>query len=325
MFYRDYMQKFRPLYAPDGPSSDAPAAGGEGAAAAASGATADAGAGATAAPAADTSQAAAAPETSGAQSGEPSLLEQATSAAPAEQGAAQADSPAPAEAADGTAKPEGDKPDGADVKDKGEADKPKPDSDKQPEADPAKTDATANEPPAPIKYDAFTLPEGIKLDDERLGKFTEVAGQGQVSQAVAQSLLDLHVQEMQRFAEQVQQQATQHQHDVWRQLNDGWKADFRNDPELGGNREQTSLAKAKAVLEEYGGTKEQVAELLAHTRANGMGNYPGFLRLLVNIADTLNVYEDTDQPANPSAPRMPQDRASKWYPSMNNGSGNGAT
>lgn len=323
MFYRDYMQKFRPLYAPDAPSSDAPATGGEGAAAAASGAPADAGAGAAAAPAADTSQAAAAPEAAAPQGGEPSLLEQATGAAPADKGAQSTDSPAPAEAADGAAKPEGDKPESAVAKDKGEGDKPKPESDKQPEADPDKKDATANEPSAPIKYEAFTLPEGIKLDDERLGKFTEVAGQGHVSQAVAQSLLDLHVQEMQRYAEQVQQQAVQHQHDVWRQLNDSWKADFRKDPELGGNREQTSLAKAKAVLEEYGGTKEQVAELLAHTRANGMGNYPGFLRLLVNIADTLNVFEDTDQPANPSAPRLPQDRGSRWYPSMNGANGAG--
>jgi hypothetical protein len=318
MLYRDYMQKFRPVYAPDAPApnaaADAPAA-----ASAAAAETAPAPAAAEAAPAAPAPEAA--PIASEAPAAEPTLLESASAKPPAEAAAADTkESPAPSEpaAAEGEKKPEA-----KDAKADGEK-KPEAEADKDAgKSDPEKKEATAAEPPAPIKYEAFTLPEGLKVDEERLGKFTELAGKAQIPQDVAQSLVSLHAEEMQRFAADVQKQADQHQRDVWRGLNDTWKADFRKDPEMGGNRSETTLARAKAVIEEYGGNKDQVKELLAHTSNNGMGNYPGFIRLLNNIGEALNVFEDAEIPANPSAPKPQRGPGNRgWY---NNSSMNGKT
>lgn len=328
MFYRDFMQKYRPVYSPDEPASaggvvDVAAAAvgdGQAAPAASAGPSAEP---AAAAPAADAPAAAAPPAAAEAPKGEPSLLEAASGAKPEAkpEGATDKDSPAPAEAAPESkdAKPEGEKPptDAKDKKPDGEAPKDEKDA---ADTDPAKKDATAAEPPAPIKYEAFKVPDGIKLDDERIGKFTEVAGAGQVSQDVAQSLLDLHVAEMQRFSEEVVKQAEAHQRDVWNKLNDTWKTEARNDEQIGGNRLETALARGKAVLEEYGGTPDQVRELVAHTSNNGMGNFPGFLRFLDNVAQALNVFEDSAVGANPNPPKPAKGPGQRgWYPSMGGG------
>lgn len=334
MFYRDFMQKYRPLYAPDGPAAGgadgaAAAAADAGQAAAAAPAPADGGmaageGGAAAAPAAPdaaagAAEAPAAPEPA---KSEPSLLEAASGkkpdAAPAADGDKK-DSPAPAEAAktDGDAKPEGDKkPDGEAAADKKDA---KPEDGKDPKDDAAKTDldkkdATAEaQPPAPIKYEAFKLPDGVALDAKELAKFEEVAGKGQVSQDVAQGLIDLYVEERKQDVAR----AAQHQRDVWNKLNDSWKTDLRKDEKLGGNRIETTLSMAKAVLEEYGGTPEQIQELIAHTSNNGMGNFPGFIRLLTNIGEALNVFEESSVGANLNPPKPQKGPGNRgWYKDM---------
>lgn len=324
MHYRDFMQKYRPVYSPDEPAAPAASGGDVAAAAGADGqAAAAASAGpsaepAVAAPAADAAPAAAAE----APKGEPTLLDGATAAKPEAKAEGETkDSPAPAEAAKTETKADDVKPEAKDDKSAADADKPKAEDVKDAaKDDPASKDATAAEPPAPIKYEAFKVPDGIKLDDERIGKFTEVAGAGQVSQEVAQSLLDLHVAEMQRFSEDVVKQAEAHQRDVWSKLNDTWKTEARNDEQIGGNRLETALARGKAVLEEYGGSPDQVRELIAHTSNNGMGNFPGFLRFLDNVAQALNVFEDSAVGANPNPPKPAKGPGQRgWYPSMGNG------
>lgn len=333
MLYRDFMQKFRPLYAPDGVGGGA----GDGATAvAASGTTADAAAPSAGAP--DAAPAAAAPaaaETAApgadalaATTSTPSLLEAATGK-PAKEAAAPAaeagvtdpakDAPAPADAA----KTEAEKAAEA------EAAKPKTEAELKAEAeaakatDPATKDATAEaQPPAPIKYEAFKLPEDIKFDEERLGKFSEYAGNKQIDQETAQGFLDLHIEEMQRFATEVQKQAADEQRKVWNTLNDTWKTEMRKDPEIGGNRIDTSLSRAKAVIEEYlgpehGGSPELVQSLLAHTSNNGMGNFPPFVRLLNKIGEVLNVFEEGTAIGNlnPAKPQKgPGNRG--WYNNM---------
>lgn len=337
MFYRDFMQKYRPVYSPDEPASAggateaaAAAAGAEGQAAPASEAGPSAEPAAAAAGAGEAAPAAQAAESAAPAAGaEPSLLEAADTTKTPEPAKVEGDKtnePAPAE----SAKPDGDKPEGKDVKDpkaEGEKpdDKPKAEDDKSAaaETDPAKKDATAEaQPPAPIKYEAFKVPDGIKLDDERIGKFSEIAGAAQVPQDVAQSLVDLHISEMQRFADETKRAVEQNQIDVWNRLNDTWKTDTRNDPQIGGARLETALSRGKALMEEYGGTPEQVRELLAHTTHNGMGNFPGFLRFLDNLAEALNVYEDLAV-GNNAGPPKPQRTAGNrgWYDKSSMGGG----
>lgn len=246
---------------------------------------------------------------------QPSLLEAAAGKPKADEAKAEvteaSPEPAPADA---------DKVDAKEVKAEGDkkpeakADEAKPDADKA--TDPVK-DATAEaQPPAPVKYEAFKLPDGVRLDEKELGKFTELAGVAQVPQETAQKMIDLYLEDRQNLY----QQAATEQRRVWNTLNDGWKTDLRKDSVLGGNRLETSLSMAKAVVEEYGGSPEQVRDLLAHTSNNGMGNYPGFVRLLHNIGVAMNVFEDSMVPANPSAQKAEKGPGKRgWYPSMGNG------
>jgi hypothetical protein len=192
-------------------------------------------------------------------------------------------------------------------------DEPKPDAAAAKPDDKAApaTDALAKDtPPAPRSYDAFKVPEGAKLDDEQVKKFTAVLDDDKLDhQGRAQNLIDMHVAELTRVAEQ----AAQHQRDVWNELNNGWKEDLRKDEVLGGNRLETSLGVAKAVIETFGGTAEQQKELIAHTSVNGMGNYPGFIRLLHNIGVALNVLEDGIVPGNAPSANSGKSRSERWY------------
>jgi hypothetical protein len=168
-------------------------------------------------------------------------------------------------------------------------------------------------PPEPLKYEAFKLPGEVKLDEERLKAFTDIVGPNQVKQEAAQQLIDLHTGEIQRTF----QAAEKAQRDYWTTQIDKWKTQTRSDSEIGGNRLETSLSIAKAVVEEYGGSKEQQAEFWRHiseTQGNGMGNYLGFLRLLHNIGRALNVFEDSIVPAA-SAPavRSKEPGQRGWY------------
>lgn len=325
MLYRDYMQKFRPLMAPEG------AAGGDGGEAAAAAAQAAApaidasspapvpGEAAAAAPAAGSEAPAA--EAPAAGTAEPAKTESTPSLLEAAHGKPKPDVEAKPDADAAKPDPAKDEPAPAavpktDAEKAAEAagDKPKTDAEKA-EAqaaaatDPAE-DATAEaQPPAPIKYEAFKVPDGVTLDQERIGKFAEIAGPAQVNQEVAQNLLNLHVEEIQR----VQQAAIDNQRKVWNTYIDTITNELRKDPELGGNRLETSLSMAKAVVEEYLPANE-AAEYLALLSHNGMGNHRLQVKLLHAIGDKLNIFEDGLVPANPQAPKMQKSPGNRgWY------------
>jgi hypothetical protein len=229
--------------------------------------------------------------------------------------AAAKDAPVPADAAKADdvkdAKADGEK------KPEAKADEAKKD-DAAKATDPANEASAEAQPPAPVKYEAFKVPEGVKLDDKELAKFTDIVGSAQVKQEDAQKLVDLYVAERQRDVEAIRQE----QRRVWDALNDTWKSELRKDQVLGGNRLETSLSMAKAVIEEYGGSPEQVRELLAHTTNNGMGNYAGFVRLLHNIGQALNIFEDGIVPANPKPPKPVKGPGQRgWYNNSNMGDG----
>lgn len=164
--------------------------------------------------------------------------------------------------------------------------------------------------PEPITFEAFNVPEGFELKDEAVKQFTEILGDPNLSaQERGQKLVDMYAAEVKGVHEAYAQQ----QVDTWRQLNDSWKEELRSDPEIGGNRVGTTLSIAKAVIEEFGGSKEQQAAFLAHVDNNGMGNYAGFVRLLHNIGTAMNVLEDRIVSSPSSSPSAPKSRAEKWY------------
>lgn len=249
------------------------------------------------------------------------------SAAPAKADAAAAQStPSLLEQADGKPKPDAKAADA-----KATPDKPAPTDAKAADAaadgkgDAPAKEAPAERPPAPV-FEAFKFPDGVKPEEKALGQFTELLGTSTVdlelavksgdaaaiktaAQSFGQKLVDFYASDVQRITDE----ALKYQRDHWNHLQEQWQGGLKADQDLGGNRLETSLSIAKAVIEEFGGTKEQQAELLAHTSANGMGNYVGFVRLLHNIGVKLNVFENAIVPGNPPSAKQGQSRQERWY------------
>jgi hypothetical protein len=309
------------------PHSDAAAPASQGAGDAAAGAKADGG---TAAAQAGGNDAAAGEAASA--TGDAAVGDAKATAVPAKDAAPASESHAPSlieaakgkeAAADGAAKPaEGEKPTPetpAKAETESKPAEPGKEAAKEPSAQTGAGEAKAADaapevkPPEPVKYDAFKVPETVKLEESRLKAFTDIVGPAQVKQDTAQALMDLHVGEITNAFKL----AEQSQRDYWAKQIDTWKTQTRNDTEIGGNRLETSLSIAKAVVEEYGGSKEQQAELWQHiseTRGNGMGNYVGFIRLMHNIGVALNVFEDSIVPAaSAPAKRSNEPGQRGWY------------
>jgi len=190
-----------------------------------------------------------------------------------------------------------------------------PPADKAKDAAPPK-DAAPQQPepaaaPAPLTISELTVPEGMAIEADGGEKFIGLMNNAEMSaKDRAQGLLDLHRAEIER----VHKSYAEHQRKTWDDLNAGWRDQLRNDPVIGGNRLHTNLSKAKGMLEEHL-PPDDFNALLRHVDANGMGNFPPFIRLLVNLADRLNVFEDGMVVAPPAPPprnrREPGQRG--WY------------
>jgi len=169
-------------------------------------------------------------------------------------------------------------------------------------------------------------------DPERMGQFTDLLGTSTVdlelaarsgdraavaaaSQQLGQKLIDFHVAEIKTAAERVADQ----QWEVFNRTQTEWKKAFAEDPEIGGNRIETTLAECGSIIEQFGGkvdpqtgmaNPEQVAELRKVLSATGAGNHPAVIRWVHNVARALG--EGRPVPAPRPAPQQ-MSRAERRY------------
>lgn len=185
-------------------------------------------------------------------------------------------------------------------------------------ADPAAAkDALAQEPPAPPVYIAPVLPEGRSIDSEALSVFDTRLGElelkGKLDHAAVQEIrqhaIDTYLREGERLAEQIDQR----NRDVWNRMKEGWINDLKADPELGGNRIETTLGNAKYAFESMLGlNKAQQTALLQVMDNAGVSDHPHFIRALHNLYERFR--EPEPVPANP--PMRPGSREAGqrgWY------------
>ena len=150
------------------------------------------------------------------------------------------------------------------------------------DAAPATTEAPAAQAPLP-SYDALTLPEGITLDNARVGEFDGLLGryeqssQGDHAQftALRQDLVNMYLAEKQRDM--------QLQHENWNRTRDGWKQQIKDNPEYGKSRFEQTMKDAAVVRDRF--ATPQFLQMIEFT---GAGDHPGMIEFVNNIAKELD-------------------------------------
>jgi hypothetical protein len=164
---------------------------------------------------------------------------------------------------------------------------------------------------APLSIDQLTFPEKTNRNAAEAKSFIEILNDGKRStKERGQGLLDLHSKDIAR----VHQEATRQQRKAFDEINRTWRDELSGDREIGRKRLQTSLSKAKGLIQQYLPAKD-AQDLLKHVDANGMGNFPPMVRLLVRIADRLKADESAKAASEKSASAKRQSGPGSrgWY------------
>jgi hypothetical protein len=192
----------------------------------------------------------------------------------------------------------------------GEAASPAPEPKAETEAKPEEAKAEEkpeSEAPAPEEapaeaplptYDVFTVPEGVELEDERVDKFVGTLGTTERAilaasgdpakihaavQQLGQQMLDHYTDEIAQLGDRMRQANAE----TFARTQENWKNEFFQDPKIGGNRQDTTLANVGSVVRRFGGTAQEIAELRSVMSTTGAGNHRLVLNLLNNIAEFL--------------------------------------
>lgn len=170
---------------------------------------------------------------------------------------------------------------------------PGPDSGPEPVPEPAPEpapDAESVPEPAPepeIAYGDFTLPEGATLDAAALEQATALFREARLPQEQAQKFVDLALaREKAALARGAQ---------AFADLQTGWVAAIKADPEIGGPRFAASIAAAGRVLDRLA-----VPGLREALNLTGAGNNPAIVKAFVRLAGLIA--EDRFHPARNAPP-----------------------
>ena len=126
-------------------------------------------------------------------------------------------------------------------------------------------------------YD-FKLPDGVTVDEGQMTTLKETLAQANVSPEIGQSLLDLHVAELNRSAEAF----AKAQAEQWAETVNTWKAELEADQEFSGENKQKVTAAIGQALDEYGSLEARQAFDLT-----GAGMNPHIVRFVHNMAKAL--------------------------------------
>jgi hypothetical protein len=201
--------------------------------------------------------------------------------------------------------------------DEQKAEKPKTDSEAKTE-DTTKTEEGQSEEPAPPPvYEDFTVPEGVTLDAAQVKEFTtllsELELEGKTNhelvQKFGQKAVDFHIAQVKQAIENV----TKLYQQTWENQKTQWKENFLKDPEIGGNRFQTTVDAARSFIKAHGGSEEQQAEFRSLMETTGLGNHPAMIRLLANAGRKMSEGKPLAAPA--PAPQ-PKSRVATLYGGM---------
>lgn len=173
-----------------------------------------------------------------------------------------------------------------------------------------KEEGVQSEKPAQAPtYEAFVFPEGVKLDEGALGEFTKDLGEFEtVSKAdhaevqkLGQKFLDKYIAESEKNTQRI----TEYYQNEWNKQKIEWRAALEADPEIGGNRIQTTKASIVKALSKA--PAEHVQAFTNYMESSGIGDNPAVVRMFAYLSDKLNAYEqETARPIAGTKPPQPK-------------------
>jgi hypothetical protein len=133
-----------------------------------------------------------------------------------------------------------------------------------------------------ITYEDFTLPDGVVLDQEFSGEFSNLAKEFGLDQEKAQKAIDLIVKKVQSDGTRTQQTIEKAIQDNMTAERTKWIDEMQNDSEYGGPKFEETKTRALRTLRSYmestGDSK--ITEFLDNT---GVGDSPHLIKLLAFI------------------------------------------
>lgn len=125
---------------------------------------------------------------------------------------------------------------------------------------------------APEAYQPFKVPEGFALNPQGLEAFTKIAKEANLSQDVAQKLVDLQTQVVQSTTAQLEAD--------FQKMTETWKQETRK--ELGPDAEK-QLAFASKAREMFASPK-----LMQELRDSGFGNHPEMVKFFIAVGKAVS-------------------------------------
>ncbi len=160
-------------------------------------------------------------------------------------------------------------------------------------------------PPQMFSLDDYkiTVPQGIDAKDPVVGAFAAAAAETGVSPQAAQRLVDAAAPEVVKVMTAPYQ--------AWKDLQENWQNEVRNDPEIGGAKfDRVVLPTIARAMDRYG--DPGLREALATT---GAGNNPAIIRTLYTLSRMVT--EGRLVQGNPV--QSGKSAAERMYPSHSNG------
>lgn len=158
-------------------------------------------------------------------------------------------------------------------------------------ADTQKAEGSQSDEPASLPtYEEFKLPEGVSFQAELVGDFTKILGElengpktHEAMQEFGQKLVDKHVSLVKEGIEKVHQSYAA----TWEKQKTDWLDDFKNDPEIGGNRQDTTVSSAQKFINTHGGNEAEQTEFRQLMEKTGLGNNKVMIRLLAKASQNM--------------------------------------
>lgn len=176
------------------------------------------------------------------------------------------------------------------------------------------TEGSQSDEPAPLPtYEEFKAPEGITLDAERVGNFTKALADFELKtkadhaevQALGQQLVERYATEEKKSIDTY----TTSLLDAFEKQKSDWRESFEKDPEIGGNRKDTTINAALEFIKTHGGSEEQKKEIHQLMDQTGVGNHPAILRLFAKAMTAMS----EGKPLPATRPLMQKSKLEKFY------------